>query len=85
MSTFLQRTAAAAQAFSKWIESWVAQDFTTFQARSREVSAQSWATIRGTMERNPDVYDEPWLKVFVSDHAVGSIMRWPSDVLPVLQ
>ena len=41
MSTFPQWMAAAAQAFSKLIKSWVAQDFATFQARSREVSAQS--------------------------------------------
>ena len=85
MSTFPQWMAAAAQAFSKWIESWVAQDFATFQARSHEVSAQSWATIRGTMVRNPDGHDEPWLKVFVGHPTVGSIMGWPSGVLPVFQ
>ena len=83
MSTFPQRMAAEAQAFSKWIESWVAQDFATFRARSREVSAQSWATIRGTLV--PHGHDQPWLKVFVSHPPVGSIMGWPSDVLPVFQ
>ena len=49
---FPQWTAAAAQAFSQWIKSWVAQDLPTFRARSSEVSAQSWATIRGTMVRD---------------------------------
>ena len=64
MSTFLECT----QAFSKWIESWVAQDLTTFRARSREVSADAWATIWGTMVRNPDGHDKPWLKVFVGPY-----------------
>ena len=77
--------AAEAQAFSKWIESWLPQDFTTFRARSREVSAHSRATIRGTMVCNPDGHDEPWLKVFVGHPAIGSIMGPPSDVLPVFQ
>ena len=85
MSTFPERTAAAAQAFSKWIESWVAQDFATFRARSCEVSSQSRATIGGTMVRNQYCHDEPWLKVFVGHPAVGSIMGWPSDVLLVFQ
>ena len=80
---FPQWMAAVAQAFTRWIESWVAQDFPTFRARSREVSAQSWATIRGTMVCNPDGHDEPWLKVFVGHPATGSIMGWPSDVLSV--
>ena len=41
MSTFPRWMAAAAQAFSEWIESRVAQDVPTFWARSCEVSAQS--------------------------------------------
>ena len=79
--------AAAAQAFNAWLESWVAHDFPTFRARSREVSAQSWATIRSTMVCDLDGHDEPWLKVFVRHPAVGSVMGWPSDVLllPVFQ
>ena len=85
MSTFPQWIAGAAQAFSKWIESSVGQDFATPRARSRESSAQSRTTIRGTMVRNPDGHDEPWLKMFVSHPAVRTIMGWPSDVLPVFQ
>ena len=50
-----------------------------------EVSAPSRATIRGTMVCHPDGHDEPWLKVFVGHPAAGSIMGWPSDVLPVFQ
>ena len=63
----------------------MAQDFATFRARSREVSAQSRATIRGTMVRNPDGHDEPWLKVVVGHPVVGSVMGWPGDILPVFQ
>ena len=44
---------------------------------------QSWAFIRGTMVRDSDGHDEPWLKVFVVLPAVGSVMGWPGDVLPV--
>ena len=36
------------------------------------MSAQSWATIRGTMVRDSAGHDEPWLKGFVSHPAVGS-------------
>ena len=85
MTTFTQGMAAAAQAFSQWIEYWVSQDFPTFRARSREVSTQSWATIRGTMVRDSDGHGEPWLKVFVGHPAVGGIMGWPREVLPVFQ
>ena len=49
------------------------------------MSAQSWATIRGTMVRDSAGHDEPWLKVFVGHPAVGSIMGWPREVLPVFQ
>ena len=59
MSTFPRWMAAAAQAFSKWIESCVAQGFARLRARSREVSSQSWATIRRTMACDPDGHDEP--------------------------
>ena len=85
MSTFPQWMAAAAQAFSQWIESWVAQDYPTFWERSRMVSAQSCATIRGTMVRDSDGQGEPWLQVFANHPAVGNIMGWPREVLPVLQ
>ena len=85
MSTFPQWMAAAAQTFGQWIESWVAQGFPTFRVRSHEVSAQSWATIRGTMVRDSDGHDVPWLKVFVGHPAVGSIMGWRREVLPVFQ
>ena len=85
ISTFPEWMAAAAQAFSKWIEYWVAQDFPTFRAQTREVSAQSWATIRGTMVRDSDDHDETWLKVFVGHRAVGSITDWPHGALPVFQ
>ena len=77
--------AAAAQTFSPWIESSVAQGFRTFRARSREVSAQSWAIIRGTMVRDSHGHNEPWRKVFVGHLAVGSIMSWPREVLPIFQ
>ena len=82
---FPQWMAAAAQAFSDCIESWVAQDFATFLARSHEGSAQSWATIHDTIVRNPHGHEEPWLKVFLGHPAAGSIMGWPSDVLLVVQ
>ena len=49
------------------------------------MSAQSGATIRGTMVRNSDGHNKPWLKVFVGLTAVGSVMGWPGDVLPVFQ
>ena len=85
MSTFPQLMVAAAQAFSQWIESWVAQDFPAFRERSRTVSAQSWATIHGTMVRDPDGRGEPWLQVFANHPAVGNIMGWPREVRPLLQ
>ena len=49
------------------------------------MSAQSWATIRGTMVRDPDGRDEPWLKVFASLPAVGNIMGCPGEVLAVFE
>ena len=85
MSTFPLWIAAAAQAFSQWIKSWIAQDFPTFRARSREVSAQFWATIRGTMVRDFNGHDEPWLKVLVGHLVAGSIMSWRREAMPVLQ
>ena len=75
----------APQAFSQWIKSWVAQDFPAFRERSRTVSAQSWATSRGTLVRDPDGRGEPWLKMFASHPAVGNITGWPREVLPVFQ
>ena len=49
------------------------------------VSAQSWATVRGTMVRGPDGQSESWLQVYTSHPAVGNVMGWPREVLPVLQ
>ena len=46
---------------------------------------QYWAAICGTMVRDSHGRDEPWLKVVVSIPAVGSIVGWPREVLPVLQ
>ena len=37
------------------------------------------------MVRDSDGHGEPWLQVFASHPAVGNIMRWPREVLPVLQ
>ena len=54
MSLFPHWMAAVAQAFSQWIGSWVARDGPVFRERSCVVSAQSWATVRGTMVRDPD-------------------------------
>ena len=84
MSTFPQWMAAAAHAFGQWIESRVAQDYPAFRERSRSVSAQPWATIRGTMVRDSDGHGEPWLQVFADHPAVENLMAWPSEVLLVL-
>ena len=85
MSSFPHWMAAVAQAFSQWIESWMTQDYPAFRERSRMVSAHSWSTVRGTMVRGPDGQSEPWLQVFADHPAVGNIMGWPPEVLPVLQ
>ena len=61
------------------------QDYRAFRERSRMVSAQSWATVRGTMVRSLDGGSGPWLQVFTDHPAVGNIMGWPREVLPVLQ
>ena len=37
------------------------------------------------MARGSDGHSEPWLQVFASHPAVGNIMGWPREVLPVLQ
>ena len=84
MSPFPHWMAAVTQAFSQWIESWVARDYLAFRERSRMVSAQSRATVRGTMVRGPDGQSEPWLQVFADHPAIGNIMGWPCEVLPVL-
>ena len=77
--------ATAAQAFGQWIESWVAKDYPAFWERSRTVSAQSRATIRGTMVRDLEGHGEPWLQVFANHPADGNIMGSPREGLPVLQ
>ena len=61
MSSFPHWMVAVAHAFSQWIETWMARDYPAFRGRSRMVSAQSWATLRGTMVRGPDGQSEPWL------------------------
>ena len=85
MSSFPHWMAAVAQTFSQWISSWMTQDYPAFQERSRMVSAQSWATVRGTMVRGPDGQNDPWLQVCAGHPIVGNIMGWPREVLPVLQ
>ena len=37
------------------------------------------------MVRGPDGQSDPWLQVFADHQAVGNIMGWPREVLPVLQ
>ena len=49
------------------------------------VSAQLWALVRGTMVRSPDGQSDPWLQVYTNHPAVGNVMGWPREVLPVLQ
>ena len=49
------------------------------------VSAQSWAQVRGTKVRGPDGQSDPWLQVYANHPAVGNVMGWPREVLPVLQ
>ena len=85
MSSFPHRMAAVAHALRQWIESYMTRDYPAFRERSRMVSAHSWATVRGTMVRGPDGHSDPWLQVFVDHPAVGNIMGWPREVLPVLQ
>ena len=85
MSLFPHWMAAVAQAFSQWIGSWVAPDVPAFREWSRVVSAQSWATVRGTMVRDPDGQNDPWLQVYSDHPAVGNVMGWPREVLPVFQ
>ena len=85
MSLFPHWMAAVAQAFSQWIGSWVARDIPAFREWSRVVSAQSWATVRGTMVRDPDGQNDSWRKVYTNHPAVGTVTGWPREVLPVLQ
>ena len=85
MSLFPHWMAAVAQDFSQWIGSWVARDFTIFREWSRVVSAQSWALVRATMVRSPDGKSDPWLQVYANHPAVGNVVGWPREVLPVLQ
>ena len=85
MSSFLHWMAAVAQAFTQWIESWMVHDYPAFRERSRVVSAQSWATVRGTVVRSPDGRSEPWLQVFADHPAFGRVTGWPREMVPVLQ
>ena len=74
MSLFPHWMAAVAQAFNRWIGSWVARDITAFREWSRVVSAQSWALVRGTMVRSPGGQSDPWLGVYANHPAVGNVM-----------
>ena len=85
MSLFPHWMAAVAQAFSHWIGSWMARDFPALREWSRLVSAQSWAMVGGTMVRGPDRQSDPWLQVYADHPAVGNVMGWPREVLPVFQ
>ena len=85
MSSFPHWLAAVAQAFSQWIGSRMARDYPAFREWSRVVSAQSWAVVRGTMVRGPDGQSDPWLQVYANHPAVGNVMGWPREVLPVFQ
>ena len=85
MSLFPHWMAAVAQALSQWIGSWVARVILVFREWSRVVSAQSWAKVRGTMVRDPDGQSDPWLHVYSNHPAVGNVMGWPREVLPVFQ
>ena len=85
MSLFPHQMAAVPQAFGQWIGSWMARDFPAFREWSCVVSAQSWATVRGTLVRGPDGQSDPWLQVYADNPAVGNVMGWPREVLPVFQ
>ena len=85
MSSFPHWMAAVAEAFSQWIGSWMTGDYPAFREWSRVVSAQSWAMVRGTMVRGHDSQRDPWLQVYADHPAVGNIMGWPREVLPVFQ
>ena len=61
----------------------MARDLPAFREWSRVVSAQSWATVSGTMVRGPDGQSDPWLQVYADHPAVGNVMGWPREVLPV--
>ena len=85
MSLFPHWMAAVAQAFSQLIGSWVARDIPAFREWSRVVSAQSWATARGTVVKDPDGQNDFWLQVYTNYPAVGNVVGWPREVLPVFQ
>ena len=85
MSLFPHWMAAVAQTFSQWISSWMARDYPAFREWSRVVSAQSWAMLSGTILRGPDGQSDPWLQVYADHPAVGNIMGWPRELLPVFQ
>ena len=85
MSLFPHWMAAVAQAFSQWTGSWMARDFPAIREWSSVVSAQSWAMRRGTMVRGLDGQSDPWLQVYADHPAVGNVMGWPREVLPVFR
>ena len=85
MSLFPHWMAAVAYSFSQWIGSWMARDYPAFRERSRVVSTQTWAVVGGTMVRGTDGQSDPWLQVYTDHPAVGNIMGWPREVLPVFQ
>ena len=49
------------------------------------VSAHSWAMVSGTMVRDPDGQRDSWLQVYADHPAVGNILGWPREVLPIFQ
>ena len=85
MSLFPHWMAAVAQAFGQWIGSWMARDFPAFREWSRVVSVQSWDLVSGTLVRGPDSQSDPWLQIYAGHPAVGNVMGWPREVLPVFQ
>ena len=76
---------AGLQPVDRVLDDSVTRDYPAFRERSGMVLAQSWATVRGTMVRAPDGQSDPWLQVFADHPAVGNIMGWPREVLPVFQ
>ena len=85
MSLFPRWMSAVAQVFSQWIGSWMARDFPAYREWSGMVSAQSRPLVTGTLMRGPDSQSDPWLQAYAEHPAVGSVMGWPREVLPVLQ
>ena len=41
--------------------------------------------VGGTLVRGPDGPSDPWLQVYADHPAVGNVMGWPGEVLPVFE